>query len=150
MNKNNMSKLSKSVRLALLFGTVTAATPAFAQDAENTDETEIEVSEKITVTGSRIKRAELDSSRPVFTFDAENISVRGFTNAADMLNQSPLFGGSQTPLGGQDGFNAGQNQVNLFDLGTQRTLTLVNGRRLVSSQSAVAGGSQGNRSPGPY
>ena len=38
MNKNNMSKLSKSVRLALLFGTVTAATPAFAQDAENTDE----------------------------------------------------------------------------------------------------------------
>ncbi|BBO28551.1 TonB-dependent receptor [Alteromonas sp. I4] len=142
MNKNNMSKLSKSVRLALLFGTVTAATPAFAQDAENSDETEIEVSEKITVTGSRIRRAELDSSRPVFTFDAENISVRGFTNAADMLNQSPLFGGSQTPLGGQDGFNAGQNQVNLFDLGTQRTLTLVNGRRLVSSQSAVAGGSQ--------
>jgi len=32
-----------------------------------------------------------------------------------MLNQSPLFGGSQSPEGAQDGFNAGQNQINLFE-----------------------------------
>jgi outer membrane receptor protein involved in Fe transport len=78
----------------------------------------------------------------VFTFTGEDLSVRGFTNVADLLNQSPLFSGSQTGEGGQDSFNAGQNQINLFDLGTQRTLTLVNGRRLVSSQSAQSGGSQ--------
>lgn len=78
----------------------------------------------------------------MFTFTGEDLSVRGFTNVADLLNQSPLFSGSQTGEGGQDSFNAGQNQINLFDLGTQRTLTLVNGRRLVSSQSAQSGGSQ--------
>ncbi|MAH55356.1 MAG: hypothetical protein CL531_03765 [Aestuariibacter sp.] len=142
MNKNNMSKLSKSVRLALLFGTVTAATPAFAQDAENTDETEIEVSEKITVTGSRIQRTEISAAKPTINFDAEDLSVRGFTNVADILNQSPLFGTPVDPTGDQGSLTVGQNQVNLFDLGTARTLTLINGRRMVSSNSASVGGGE--------
>jgi len=98
--------------------------------------------DEIVITGSRIRRSEISSNTPVFTFDEEALAVRGFTNVGDLLNQSPLFGGSQTPLGGQNGFTAGQNQVNLFDLGTQRTLTLVNGRRLVTSTSAAVGGSQ--------
>ncbi len=128
---------------SILSGAAVFSLPLLAQDvAEEQTQEQLESIEKITVTGSRIRRAELDANTPIFTFGAEDISVRGFTNAADLLNQSPLFGGSQTPLGGQNGFNAGQNQVNLFDLGTQRTLTLVNGRRLVTSQSAVAGGSQ--------
>lgn len=101
-----------------------------------------EAIEKISVTGSRIRRAELEMNTPMFTFGEQDMEVRGFTNAADLLNQSPLFGGSQTPTGAQDSNNAGQNQVNLFDLGTQRTLTLVNGKRFVSSQSAAYGGSQ--------
>ena len=62
-----------------------------------------------------LRRAELSSNTPVFRFIADNLSVRGFTNVAGMLNQSPLFGGSQSPAGAQDGFNAGQNQINLFE-----------------------------------
>ena len=139
MKKTKLHLLVSSI----LAGAAVLALPAIAQEAtENEAQTDAAPVEKITVTGSRIRRAELDQNTPVFTFDASDISVRGFTNAADLLNQSPLFGGSQTPLGGQNGFNAGQNQVNLFDLGTQRTLTLVNGRRLVTSQSATGGGSQ--------
>jgi len=139
------TKLAKSIRLAMAVGVASTALIAsnavFAQETPSAEEASISV-EKITVTGSRIKRAELDSNTPVFTFTGEDLSVRGFTNVADLLNQSPLFSGSQTGEGGQDSFNAGQNQINLFDLGTQRTLTLVNGRRLVSSQSAQSGGSQ--------
>jgi iron complex outermembrane receptor protein len=139
------TKLAKSIRLAMAVGVASTALIAsnavFAQETANAEEASISV-EKITVTGSRIRRAELDSNTPVFTFTGEDLSVRGFTNVADLLNQSPLFSGSQTGEGGQDSFNAGQNQINLFDLGTQRTLTLVNGRRLVSSQSAQSGGSQ--------
>ena len=138
----NNNKLAKSVRLAIAFGaaaTAVSAPQAFAADEDQTAEEEVE---KITVTGSRIRRTELEQNTPVFTFDAEQMSIRGFTNAADALNASPLFGGSQTPSGAQDSDNAGQNQVNLFDLGTQRTLTLVNGKRFVSSQSAGYGGSQ--------
>ena len=98
--------------------------------------------DSIIVTGSRIRRTELEGNAPIFTFGEVQLEERGFTNVADALNQSPLFGGSLTPNGGQSGFTAGQNQVNLFDLGTQRTLTLVNGRRLVSSNSAAIGGGQ--------
>lgn len=114
---------------------VPAAADDFAQaNSFGTDE--------IVITGSRIRKSEISANTPVFTFDEQALQVRGFTNVADLLNQSPLFGGSQTPLGGQNGFTAGQNQVNLFDLGTQRTLTLVNGRRLVTSTSAAIGGSE--------
>jgi iron complex outermembrane receptor protein len=141
------SKLAKSIRLSMAVGVASTALIAsnavFAQETPTAEEEEASVAvEKITVTGSRIRRAELNSSTPVFTFTGEDLSVRGFTNVADLLNQSPLFSGSQTGEGEQNSFNAGQNQINLFDLGTQRTLTLVNGRRLVSSQSAQSGGSQ--------
>jgi outer membrane receptor protein involved in Fe transport len=141
----NKNKLAKSISLAIAFGaTALTATHTMAQeDDAAVDETaQVEQVERITVTGSRIRRAEFEQNTPVFTFDADTISVKGFTNVADALNASPLFSGSQTPTGAQDSNNAGQNQVNLFDLGTQRTLTLVNGKRFVSSQSAAYGGSQ--------
>lgn len=127
---------------SLLSGAAILAAPAMAQEASASDAAESETIEKIQVTGSRIRRSEISENTPVFTFDADELAVRGFTNVADLLTQSPLFGGNQTPLGGQNGFTAGQNSVNLFDLGTQRTLTLVNGRRLVSGTSAALGGSE--------
>jgi len=140
------TKLTKSIRLAMAVSltstAIIASNAVFAQETPSAeDEASIAV-EKITVTGSRIKRAELSSNTPVFTFTGDDLSVRGFTNVAELLNQSPLFSGSLNGEGDQNSFNAGQNQINLFDLGTQRTLTLVNGRRLVSSQSAQSGGSQ--------
>lgn len=110
--------------------------------AQQQNETNVEEVEKISVTGSRIRKTELSEARPVFSFSGEDLQTRGFTNVADFLNQSPLFGAAQSPVGAQSTANAGQNQVNLFDLGTSRTLTLVNGRRFVTGQSATLGGSQ--------
>lgn len=140
------SKLATSVKLACVFGSAlaaaTASNLAIAQEVTNNETSVEETVEKITVTGSRIRRKEISESAPIFSFGNEDIQVRGFTNAADLLNQSPLFGGSLTPEGDQAAANAGQNQANIFDLGTQRTLTLVNGRRMVSSQSASIGGGQ--------
>jgi len=134
------NKVSKAVRLAIAFGAVSTA--AFSAGSFAAEEEKAEKVEKITVTGSRIQRAEISESAPIFSYGEEDIQVRGFTNAADLLNQSPLFGGSLTTEGDQNAENAGQNQANIFDLGTQRTLTLVNGRRMVSSQSASLGGGQ--------
>jgi outer membrane receptor protein involved in Fe transport len=147
----NNSKVAKAIRLALVFGAATAMVPAshaFAEEIETKIQTEEEKQqlekdvETITVTGSRIRRSEVEQNTPVFSFDSESLKIQGITNVADALNESPLFSGSQSPTGDQNAFNAGQNQVNLFDLGTQRTLTLVNGKRFVSSQSATGGGSQ--------
>ena len=83
------NKLAKSVRLAIAFGaaaTALAAPQLYAEEAETTAEEDVE---KITVTGSRIRRTELEAATPIFSFESESMSVRGFTNAADLLNQSP-------------------------------------------------------------
>nr|WP_305888968.1 TonB-dependent receptor [Parvularcula maris] len=122
-------------------------TSAYAQDADEPIQIaqqaeEIDEGDTITVTGSRIRRSEVETTNPVFTFDSQSFEDRGFANVADALNQSPLFGTPVDPNGDVGSFTAGQNQVNLFDLGVQRTLTLVNGRRLVSSASGTIGGGQ--------
>ena len=126
--------------------TAFATSSAFANDQPSTEDNQRAEStkeiERISVTGSRIQRTELDKNTPMFTFDADTLALHGVTNVADYLNQSPLFSGSQTPYGSQDEDNAGQNQINLFDLGTQRTLTLVNGKRFISSQSVSRHGGQ--------
>jgi len=142
MKKSKIAKAMEGLLVgSMLSGVALMAAPTMAQD-NSASAAEEEVVEKIQITGSRIRRLEVSEATPVFTFDDDELNVRGFTNVADLLTQSPLFGGNQTPLGGQSGFTAGQNNVNLFDLGTQRTLTLVNGRRLVSGTSAGLGGSE--------
>ena len=91
--------------------------------------------EEILVTGSRIKRTGIDTIRPIIGVTAEELDKRAFTNTADALNEVPAFGDGIDPNGAQNSFTVGQNFLDLFDLGTQRTLTLVNGRRFVSSNT---------------
>lgn len=109
---------------------ITGSSVSFAQDA---DDDEVDTEDRIVVTGSRIERAGIDTVRPALSVGTETLDKRAFTNLADALNEVPAFGTGITPSGAQNAFTVGQNFVDLFDLGTQRTLTLVNGRRFVSS-----------------
>jgi outer membrane receptor protein involved in Fe transport len=90
----------------------------------------------VIVTGSRIARAGYDSLEPATVLSDEYLQARGLTNVADALNEIPGFGVGVTPEGGQSTFGVGQNFVNRFGLGSARTLTLVNGRRFVSTNAA--------------
>jgi outer membrane receptor protein involved in Fe transport len=88
----------------------------------------------ITVTGSRIRLpAAATSQEPIVVLDEEYIEDRNLTNVADALNELPIYQGSVTPAGGQGSFGQGVNFVNTFGLGSNRTLTLINGRRFVNS-----------------
>ena len=124
------------------------AATAYAQEVEQVpDAVEEEVFEDtVFVTGSRIKRTGIDTVRPGLAVDSEALDKRAFTNIADALNEIPTFGNGINPNGAQNAFTVGQNFIDLFDLGTQRTLTLVNGRRFVSSNVptsfSTAGGLQ--------
>lgn len=93
---------------------------------------------EIVVTGSRIPRANFDTAQPAVVIGAEQIETRGYTNLGDALDELPAFGvPGDNPVGDQAGsFGAGQTFVNFFGLGDQRTLTVVNGRRFVSSNTA--------------
>jgi outer membrane receptor protein involved in Fe transport len=95
-----------------------------------------EMIEEIVITGSRIARAGFDTLMPAIVIDSQFLEDRGFTDVATALNELPAFGlpGNSTE-GDQSSYSAGQNFVNLYGLGSQRTLTLVNGRRFVSSSS---------------
>ncbi|MGR4893613.1 TonB-dependent receptor domain-containing protein [Sphingopyxis sp. LARHCG72] len=137
----------------LIIGSVLAATPAVAQQATDESppqhEEQPEAASDIVVTGSRIARAGFDTVQPALVLDAEQLDARGYTNIGQALSELPAFGiPGNSDVGAQAGsFGAGQTFADFFSLGSQRTLTLVNGRRFVSSNISsifgpVAAGSQ--------
>lgn len=87
----------------------------------------------IMVTGSRIRNPNLQPFEPTTSIDREFIDQRNFINVADALNTLPQIRGSVTPNGDQAAFGQGVNFINNFGLGSNRTLTLINGRRVVTS-----------------
>lgn len=99
----------------------------------------------ITVTASRIRLPQADRLEPTTTLSADTLDQRGLTNLADALNEMPAVRGSVTPAGGQSPFGQGVNFLNLYNLGTSRTLVLVDGRRVVSSNVPSV---FGNAAPG--
>lgn len=91
--------------------------------------------EDIVVTGSRIRRAGFDTLQPANSVSGDQASALGYNTAADLINQLPAFGTPTSGNGGQNEQTVGQNFVNAFGLGTGRTLTLLNGRRVVTQAS---------------
>ena len=129
---------------ALIGASALAITPqSFAQQTSDDELDSVEV-EEIIVTGSRIKRAGVDTFYPAISVGSPELEDGAFTNIADALNQIPSFGNPDaTPFGAQNAFSVGQNFVDFLGLGAQRTLTLVNGRRFVSSNTPSIFGESG-------
>lgn len=113
---------------ALMLGSdVAAAQTAPVNAAESADSALAEV----VVTGSRIARSDTETVQPARVISGEDLANQGFTNVADIINQLPDTGAGVTPTGGQQPFGVGRNYIDLFGLGSNRTLTLVNGYRFV-------------------
>ncbi|PHR61278.1 MAG: TonB-dependent receptor [Robiginitomaculum sp.] len=90
--------------------------------------------DNIIVTGSRIRRNEYTSSAPVQIINTEASSLAGLMTASDILQGASVAAGSGQINNTFGGFvvngGAGVNTVSLRGLGAQRTLVLLNGRRL--------------------
>lgn len=89
--------------------------------------------EEITVTGSRIKRKDLIATSPVNIITTEAIELTGNTHVATFLNELPSAGvpGSVDTSTNFRVATTGLNTIDLRNLGSERTLVLVNGRRHV-------------------
>src|SRR6478672_1066739 len=143
-----MKTMSHSRLLAstILFGTVMAASPARAQDQRQDSQPQsgpVEASNPATsadanadadqgaivVTGSRIPQPNLTSVSPVTVVNSQEIRLSGATRAEDIVNALPQAFASQS--GNLSNGSTGTATINLRNLGDQRTLVLVNGRRLV-------------------
>ena len=125
-------KIVNAVQLAMIAGTSTAALSvphSFAAEAKDV--------ERIAVTGSRIKRADMESSSPVTVIDAKDILASGATTIDSVLQQMTATGGAMTNPGINNG-SGGNARIDLRGLGAQRTLVLVNNRRMISSGTGAA------------
>jgi outer membrane receptor protein involved in Fe transport len=141
---NGLLKTAIRTVLATVCVTPLMVTSAYAQSAPSGDGEGNAVLQEVTVTGSRIRRTNTDTEQPINVVGAQAVEDRGYINAAQAINDMPIIGVAETNRGGQ-GANVGTNFVNLFNLGSQRTLTLVNGRRFVSSNPAVSGSNPGSQ-----
>ncbi|MCL1052226.1 TonB-dependent receptor [Shewanella abyssi] len=120
--KKSIVALSLSSVLAITSSAVMAA-------EEETQQVEEEV-ERIAVTGSRLTRASFDAPSPTVIVSAADIKLSGAGNLNDILSTMPQFGDGFDSTSGNYSFgNSGINAVNLRNLGANRTLVLINGKR---------------------
>lgn len=109
---------------------LTVGAPAYAQDADVTTDTAADSApaEAIVVTGTRLRSPNLESASPVTVVTAEEFALTGTTRVEDLINSLPqVFAGQ----GGNVSNSAtGAATLDLRGLGSERTLVLVNGRRL--------------------
>ncbi|PHZ84335.1 TonB-dependent receptor domain-containing protein [Paremcibacter congregatus] len=110
-----------AVASTLTFGIQTASAAEEAAAEEVTFE-------EVVVTGSRIVRKDIQSVSPLAVTDAQEIKYSGHTRLEDMMNSMPQLEASQTGLLANGA--TGTASLDLRGLGSQRTLVLVNGRRL--------------------
>ena len=127
------SRLSAALLVALL---APAAGSAFAQDPaeEPAQETTTPASDattldKVTVTGSRIKRAQVEGPAPVTVITAADIERQGFATVFDALNSLTQNTASIQNELNQNGFTPNASFLNLRGLGPGYQLVLINGRR---------------------
>lgn len=94
----------------------------------------------IIVTGSRIPQPNLESAAPVTVVSDQDVKLAGTSRVEDVLNQLPSVGPGMTST--MSNGATGTAEIDLRYLGSKRTLSLVNGRRLMpgdptgTSQSA--------------
>jgi outer membrane receptor protein involved in Fe transport len=127
-------------------GTNPATTPSDEEPTQEELDPNAPEANTILVTGSRIPRPQFEGNIPGAQVTSEQIEARGFTNMFDVLNDLPLIGptgANPYGLGGQQAIALGISFADLLDLGSNRTLTLVNGRRFVSGNSATIFGPGG-------
>ncbi len=135
MTKSNKRKLSLAIQIALFSSSITLAAQAQTQDDSANDEESVE---KITVTGSRIKRDSFSLSTPITVINRDNITDLGLNGLGDLLTEEiPALAPATTTTNSQSSIsNSGLSTVDLRNLGSNRTLVLIDGRRTVSNSTS--------------
>jgi iron complex outermembrane recepter protein len=130
----------------LAIGLALAGSPVFAQstDIEQTPpvgpvagaEVDTTSGAPIIVTGTRLKQPNLESASPVTVVTSEEVANTGTTRVEDLVNSLPqVFAGQGSNISNGA---SGTATLNLRGLGSERTLVLVNGRRLVPGDPSTS------------
>ncbi len=134
------TKLRDAISMALaVSATALAGTGvAFAQDATSGDQ-DATTLDRIEVTGSRIPRAEIENEQPIITVSREQIEKQGFSSVADILQN--LTSAGSPAISRADALSSGESVggyfIDLRNLGANRTLILLNGKRLGADNNGL-------------
>ena len=125
------SLISNSIKCALLTAAATASSTVFAQEEQIAKKIE-----RVEVTGSRILREGAIAPAPVTVITGDQLINSGAVNIGEALNNLPALGSTYSMANsGRFIGTAGLNILDLRNMGTDRTLVLVNGKRHVSSSA---------------
>ena len=109
------------------------ADEALAQTAPPAPTSATDVTE-VVVTGSRVKKDAFNAPEPILVITADSAKLAGYADTASMLQQSSIAAGSFQTNGQLTGFvvtgGPGAQTLNLRRLGAQRTIILMDGKRL--------------------
>jgi len=131
MNTSDHSVQNRYAQPRLLLSAITIAVLTLANQASAQQSGEPAMT-RVEVTGSSIKRLATEASLPVSTVKAEDFIKQGITTLADVMMSLPQSA-SLAPSNAGSGTN-----INLRGLGVNRTLVLLNGRRMANE--AIADG----------
>ncbi|MBU2893356.1 TonB-dependent receptor [Colwellia sp. D2M02] len=152
MNKKPITiAIQTAIYSAIAGGALAMSPAAFAADALSAEEAKVaktatqsqktpeqkveETHEKIMVTGSRLRRDSFSVATPLATMDNEAIEDTGLGSLSEILiDELPQISESSSNTNSQSNITAtGLSTIDLRNLGSQRTLTLIDGRRVVSN-----------------
>tara|TARA_A100001011_G_scaffold50219_1_gene48144 strand:- start:9349 stop:12450 length:3102 start_codon:yes stop_codon:yes gene_type:complete len=100
------------------------------------------VLEKVVVTGSKIKKTQIEGPLPLLVITKEDIDNSGFRNLTEVLQTIPSANQSTENESIQGSFTPNANELDLRNLGPGRILYLINGRR--TADYPVPFGNAGN------
>ena len=135
--------LAYAISCAVAFSALGISQFAIAQDQDVAEELDEAVIEEVIVTGSRIKRDSFSSSTPIDMVLTEDASLQGIADVGALLQSTTIAAGSSQVTAAtstafvQNG-GTGAQTLSLRGLGANRTLTLLNGRRV--GPAGVRGG----------
>ncbi len=136
IKQKTLLQVGASVAVLALTTQMLAADAAHAAPAQATGETSVE---EVVITGTRLQPTGFQAPTPVTATSADDLKRAAPRNLADALTQLPTFNAntkSENPTTAATGGTNGQNLLNLRGLGPNRNLILLDGRRLVATNSS--------------
>ncbi|MCF6318420.1 MAG: TonB-dependent receptor [Proteobacteria bacterium] len=125
--------IASAIKIALYSGLIAsvAFTGVASAQGNETDDESVEKLEKTVVTGSRIKRTDLEGVSPVVTVTRDELVASGHNTLQDFVRTLTIASGNNAD-DNNNSFANGTSTLNLRGLGGNATLVLINGRRVAS------------------
>jgi outer membrane receptor protein involved in Fe transport len=129
----------KPLTVALLTAFAFQSNHSFAQESVPAAQADNKTVERVQVTGSRIKRVDMEGPAPITVISAQDLTDKGFNTAFEAIQSLTANTGTQQGQGYSGGFTQNAETVNLRGLGPNRTLVLLNGKRVANYPRAFNG-----------